>query len=136
MDTCTGAGSRCGRHRRRAEPERFRGRDGCDGFGGHPPDRSRGEGGFKCRDRLALGGNTDREIAFTRHDAGSGAVVSLNAAAVLLHTNARPLFQRVLGGEASPMGAQEFRCLWQERVRQLLIDHAHDAEVIVLRSTR
>jgi len=98
-----------------------------------------GEGGFKGiagrferRHRLAFGTAIDGEIQFTRRDTGRGVVASLNAAAVPLHADARPLFQRVLGGEASPAVAQEFRRLWQERVKQLLIDHADDSEVVLL----
>ncbi|WP_445500672.1 FmdE family protein [Microvirga sp. G4-2] len=97
-----------------------------------------GEGGFKGiagrferRDRLAFGAAIAGEIRFTRRDTGEGVIASLNSAAVPLHADARPLFQRVLGGEASPAEAQEFRRLWQERVRQLL-DHADDPEVVLL----
>jgi hypothetical protein len=98
-----------------------------------------GEGGFtgiagrfERRDRLAFGGDIDGEIQFTRRDTGEGVIASLNAAAVPPHADARPLFQRVLGGETSPAEAQEFRQLWQELVRQLLIDHADDPEVVLL----
>lgn len=98
-----------------------------------------GEGGFKGiagqferRERLAFGGEIDGEIQFARRDTGIAVAASLNAAAVPLHADARPLFQRVLGGEASPAEAREFRRLWQERVRQLLVDHAEDSEVIRL----
>jgi hypothetical protein len=98
-----------------------------------------GEGGFKGiagrferRDRLAFGVGIGGEIQFTRRDTGEGVVASLHAAAGPLHADARPLFQRVLGGEASPAEAQEFRRLWQERVKQLLIDHADDPEVVLL----
>jgi hypothetical protein len=98
-----------------------------------------GEGGFKGiagrferRNRLAFGGAIDGEIEFTRRDTGEGVIASLNAAAVPLHADARPLFQRVLGGEASPAEAQEFRRLWQDRVRQLLLDHADNPDVVLL----
>ncbi len=98
-----------------------------------------GEGGFKGisgrferRDRLAFGDDIDGEIRFTRRDTGEGVVASLNAAAVPLPADARPLFQRVLGNVGSPEEAQEFRRLWQERVRLLLIDHADDPEVVLL----
>lgn len=97
-----------------------------------------GEGGFKGiagrferRDRLKFGGDIDGEIQFTRRDTGEGVVASLNAA-VPLPADARPLFQRVLGNVGPPEEAQEFRRLWQERVRQLLIDHADDPEVVLL----
>ncbi|WP_201861269.1 hypothetical protein [Microvirga soli] len=98
-----------------------------------------GEGGFKGiagrferRDRLAFGSDICGEIQFTRRDTSERIIASLNAAAVPLHANARPLFQRVLGGEASPAEAQEFRRLWQDRVRQLLLDHADDPDVVLL----
>jgi hypothetical protein len=98
-----------------------------------------GEGGFKGiagrferRERLAFGAAIGGEIQFTRRDTGRGVVASLNAAVVPLQADARPLFQRLLGGEASPAEAQEFRRLWQERVRQLLIDCADDPEVVLL----
>jgi len=121
------------------------GQDACEGVAGVMASvatlltGAAGEGGFKGiagrferRDRLAFGGDIDGEIQFTRRDTGEGVIASLNAAAVPLHADARPLFQRVLGGEASPAEAQEFRRLWQERVRQLLIDHADDLEAIRL----
>ena len=98
-----------------------------------------GEGGFKGisrrferRDRLAFGADIDGEVRFTRRDTGSAVAANLNAAVMPPHADARPLFQRVLGGEASAAEAWEFRRLWQERVRQLLIDHADDPEVIRL----
>ncbi len=101
-----------------------------------------GEGGFKGiagrferRDRLAFGMDIDGEIRFRRRDTGSGVVASLNAAAVPPRADARPLLQRVLGGGASPAESQEFRRLWQERVRQFLIGHAGDPDVILLRPT-
>lgn len=89
-------------------------------------------GRFERRDRLSFGGDITGEIRFTRRDTSESVVASLNAAAVPLHADARPLFQRVLGGEASLAEAQEFRRLWQERVRQLLLDHADDPEVVLL----
>jgi hypothetical protein len=99
-----------------------------------------GEGGFKGlagrferRNRLAFGREFDGELRFTRRDTGRAVIATLNAAAVPLSGNARPLFQRVLSGAASPAEAAEFRRCWQERVRQLLIDHADDPAAIVLR---
>jgi hypothetical protein len=99
-----------------------------------------GEGGFKGlagrferRNRLAFDRAFDGELRFTRRDTKSGVVATLNAAAVPLSGNARPLFRRVLSGEACPSEAAEFRRCWQERVRQLLIDHADDPAVIGLR---
>jgi hypothetical protein len=52
---------------------------------------------------------------------------------VPLSGDARPLFQRVLSGEASRSKAAEFGRCRQERVRQVLINHADDPAVIVLR---
>lgn len=99
-----------------------------------------GEGGFKGiagrferRNRLGFGAAIDGEVEFRRRDTGDGVVASMNASAVPLHADARPLLQRVVWDEASLEEAQEFRRLWQERVRQLLVDHADDPEVILLR---
>ncbi|MEE1609889.1 hypothetical protein [Microvirga sp. CF3016] len=90
-------------------------------------------GRFERRDRLSYGADIDGEIQFTRRDTGLAVVASLNAAAVPLHADARSLFQRIVREEVSPGEAREFQRLWQERVRQLLIDHANDTDVILLR---
>jgi hypothetical protein len=100
-----------------------------------------GEGGFKGlagrferRSRLVFWADIDGEIQFVRRDTGAGVVARMNAVAVPLAADARLLLQRVLG--ASPEEAREFRRLWQERVRRLLIDYVADPEVVRLRPLR
>ena len=73
---------------------------------------------------------THGELRYTRLD--SGAVVEV--AADLSHVPGVPrmaeLMRMCLAGQASAAEQGEFRALWQDRVRRLLLDHADDPAVI------
>jgi len=43
-----------------------------------------------------------------------------------------PLIASCLANRATPEEAAEFRQLWQERVRSILLDHGDDPEVFVV----
>lgn len=102
-----------------------------------------GEGGFKGlagrfsrRNLLEFGAGYPMEIRFSRLDNGS----AVDAAADLSTVPAAPemgaLLQRCLGGVADATQQQAFGQLWQERVRRILIDHADDPAVFVVRVVR
>ncbi len=70
------------------------------------------------------------EGAFRLTRVGGGEVAlaaRLDRVPAPVHT--RELLARCLAGEASPAEREEFKTLWQGRVRRLLIDHWDDAEV-------
>jgi hypothetical protein len=46
-----------------------------------------------------------------------------------------PLLQRCLAGIADASERHEFGRLWQDRVRRLLLEHAEDADVFVVRES-
>lgn len=99
-----------------------------------------GEGGFK-----GLGGRFDRrgklffdvdfaaETRFTRLDTGVAVTASVRMQPVPSSPRLWMLLPECSNGRASPDEAAEFRMLWQERVRTLLIDHAEDDSVFSIR---
>lgn len=99
-----------------------------------------GEGGFKgiggqfkrC-ELLAFDADLNAEMRFTRVDTGACAEASADLSRVPMDARVRELLPRCLGGSASPAESGEFRRLWQERVRRLLLDHRDDPAVIRVR---
>jgi hypothetical protein len=90
-------------------------------------------GQFNRRDKLFFGQPlTAGDLRFTRLDTGA----AVEVAARLEHVAADPrmgeLMPACLAGESSAEATALFRTLWQDRVRRLLLDHADDAETIVL----
>lgn len=88
-------------------------------------------GRFDRRDKLFFGQPLQQgTLRFTRLDSG----VSVEVAADLSHVPADPrlgeLMPQCLSGQASAERQQEFRTLWQDRVRRLLLEHADDPLVI------
>jgi hypothetical protein len=90
-------------------------------------------GRFDRRNLMAFDAAQPLDLRFTRVDTG----LSVDAAAHLRHVPAdprmAPLMQRCLSGVASPDEAQDFRTLWQARVRSVLLDHGDDPAVFVIR---
>lgn len=43
-----------------------------------------------------------------------------------------PLLQRLLAGERDTVVAEVFATLWQDRVRQILVDHFDDPQTVKL----
>ena len=43
-----------------------------------------------------------------------------------------PLLQRLLAGERDTVMAEVFATLWQDRVRQILVDHFEDPQAVLL----
>jgi hypothetical protein len=100
-----------------------------------------GEGGFK-----GIGGRFDRrgklyfdadcaaDIRFTRLDTGDSIEASVNTQPVPASPRIWELLPQCCNGSASAEEASEFRDLWQERVRALLLDHAEDDHVFSIKS--
>lgn len=89
-------------------------------------------GRFDRRDRLFFAVEMPGEIRFTRLDTNQG----VNAAANLQRVPASPrmpeLIASCLSNRATPAEIAEFRLLWQERVRSVLLEHGDDQEVFVI----
>ncbi len=96
-----------------------------------------GEGGFKGlggaqsrRDLLRYGVALDAEVRITRVDTGAAVLLDYRPEAVPPDAALAPLMARVIGGVADDEERAGFARLWQERVRRILLDHAHDAALI------
>lgn len=90
-------------------------------------------GRFDRRNLLFFDAEVGGEIRFTRADSGAAVDVAANLGRVPGDPRMRELMGMCLGGVASDEQKREFGRLWQARVRALLIDHADDPEVIVVR---
>jgi len=95
-----------------------------------------GEGGFKGigghfdrRGKLSFDADCAAEIRFTRLDTGAAVETSVNTQPVPASPRLWELLPRCCNGSASAEEVAEFRGLWQERVRALLLDHAEDDQV-------
>jgi hypothetical protein len=99
-----------------------------------------GDGGFKgiaghFSRRNLLGfeeAGLTGEIRFTRRDNGWRLGATLHLEQVPADPRLAPLLQRLLAGERDPAVAKLFASLWQQRVQQILIDHADDATLVSL----
>lgn len=90
-------------------------------------------GRFDRRHLLGFEAELPLDIRYTRTDTGA----RVEAAAHLRHVPAdpamAPLMQRCMKREASGEDARRFARLWQDRVRRVLLDHAADPEVFIIR---
>lgn len=86
-------------------------------------------GRFNRCNKLFFAVEMPGEIRFTRLDTNQ----TVNTVANLQRVPASPrmpaLIASCLGGSATPDEAAEFRQLWQDRVRRILLDHGDDPEV-------
>ncbi|AIP67015.1 hypothetical protein [Burkholderia thailandensis] len=89
-------------------------------------------GRFDRRRLLAFGEPMPGQLRFTRVDTEASVGVSARLDRVPGDPRIADLLPRCLAMTASPDEATLFRELWQARVRRLLLDHADDADVIVL----
>jgi hypothetical protein len=96
--------------------------NGFKGIGGH----------FDRRDHLFFATGIPGEIRFTRLDIGQSVQVESN----LQHVPGSPRVSDLIAGcirkTASPEEITEFRQLWQDRVRRILLEHRDDPAVFVL----
>lgn len=80
---------------------------------------------------LRYGGGDLRALAaFRRIDSGDTVHVGLNLAAVPPAAHLRSLMERALAGDASAEERAAFASAWQDRVRQLLLEHADDPALV------
>lgn len=98
-----------------------------------------GEGGFHGiggrfdrRDLLAFGTDAPGQVRMSRLDTGAAVSVTVRADLVPGDPRMRQLLPRCVTGAATPDEAAQFRALWQDRVRRLLVDHADDPQVVVV----
>lgn len=99
-----------------------------------------GDGGFKGlggrlgrRNLLAYGVDLDAEVRYTRVDTGASVLVDYHPERVPPLPEMPPLMARVVGGTADAQERETFGQLWQERVRGILVDHAQDPQLVVVR---
>lgn len=99
-----------------------------------------GEGGFKGiggrferRERLFFAEQITGEMRFTRLDSGQAVQVNINLQSVPASPRLPRLMAGCLANSATPEEVAEFRQLWQERVRTLLLEHGNDPEVFMVR---
>lgn len=99
-----------------------------------------GEGGFKGlggrfsrRGMLAYGAAITAELRLTRLDKGNWVMLDYHPERVPPAPEMPALMARVVGGTALAEEQETFARLWQDRVRRILLDHAHDPALVVTR---
>lgn len=90
-------------------------------------------GRFDRRNLLHFNAEVLGEIRFARGDTGTAVDVSARLDSIPADPRMRELMGACIAGEANEEERREFGRLWQERVRAILIDHAEDPAVIVVR---
>ena len=90
-------------------------------------------GNFSRRNLLRFDSDLPGEVRFTRQDNGDSLSAELQLAHIPPDPRMAPLLQRLLAGERDAVMAEVFATLWQDRVRQILVDHFHDPETVLLR---
>lgn len=100
-----------------------------------------GDGGFKGlggrhvrRGLLSFGVPMSGVMRFTRMDTGLSVEVSHDMRSVPSPSQLRAQMGAALGPQADPGKVEEFGQTWQAWVRDILINHADDAEVVTLHS--
>lgn len=89
-------------------------------------------GAFDRRDKLFFAAEIASDIRFTRLDTGKIVETAVNMQPVPASPRIWELLPKCRNGSASVAETSEFRQLWQERVRALLLDHAEDAQVFAI----
>lgn len=95
------------------------------GFGGVGPGHR-----FSRRNLLHYDADITGSLALRRRDNGAGMQVNCHPALVPPDAAMQTLMPKAIGGQATPAEQQQFAALWQARVRAMLIDHAHDPQLI------
>lgn len=98
------------------------GDNGFKGIGGH----------FDRRDHLFFSAGIEGEIRFTRLDTNQSVLVEANLQHVPASPRAPALIASCIRNTATPDEVAEFRQLWQDRVRRVLLEHGNDPAVFVL----
>jgi hypothetical protein len=90
-------------------------------------------GQFNRRDKLFFAQPLAHgTLRFTRLDTGTAVEVVADLSRVPGDPRVGKLMPLCLSGQATTAQQAEFRALWQDRVRRLLLDHADDPQVIRL----
>lgn len=90
-------------------------------------------GRFDRRGLLFFGVDFSGQIRFTRVDTGVAVTVSARLDRVPADPRIGPLVSRCASGVGTSDEAALFQSLWQDRVRKLVVEHADDPEIIVVR---
>lgn len=94
------------------------------------------DGGFKGiagrhvrRDMQHFDCDLPLQIRFTRLDSGAAVDAAADLSGVPADPAMGPLLQLCIAGRADPAQRRKFADLWQQRVRQILVDHADDTRM-------
>jgi len=91
-------------------------------------------GQFVRRGLLRFNVPIETELRFTRTDTGQSVLAHSHVQEVAGDPQTRRLMQLCLTGQASAEESAEFGSLWQDRVRRILLEHAHDDAVFSIRA--
>jgi len=91
-------------------------------------------GRFDRRDLLFFNATVPEEIRFTRKDTGAAVDVTAHLEHVPGEPHMGELMAACITGRADDATQREFGRLWQERVRRILLEHARDPQVIMVRA--
>jgi len=91
-------------------------------------------GQFVRRGLLRFNMPIETELRFTRTDTGQSVLAQSHVQEVAGDPQTRRLMQLCLTGQASAEESAEFGSLWQDRVRRILLEHAHDDAVFSIRA--
>ncbi|HUH57481.1 MAG TPA: hypothetical protein VL020_03075, partial [Pseudomonadales bacterium] len=89
---------------------------------------------FQRSGRLSFNSPIQGEVRFTRLDTGKKVEVATNLQPVTASPKIRELMPLCVSGQASEEQLKAFGQAWQQRVKKLLLEHADDPQVIVLRA--
>lgn len=89
-------------------------------------------GRFDRRQKMFYAVEMPAEMRFTRLDTNQSVQVSSNLQRIPASPRMPELMGNCLANVATRDEAAEFRHLWQERVRSILLDHGDDPEIFVL----
>lgn len=90
-------------------------------------------GRYDRRNLLFFNADIPGEIRFTRQDTGASVDVLAHLRSVPGDPDTPGLMQRGLHGDATAEENERFGRIWQDRVRRILLEHANDGEVFVIR---
>jgi hypothetical protein len=89
-------------------------------------------GRFDRRQRLYFSVEISGEMRFTRLDTNRSVQVSVNLQQVPASRHLSLLMAKCLSNTANQTETAEFRQLWQERVRRILLEHGNDPAVFIV----
>ena len=99
-------------------------RDGFKGLGGR----------FDRRGLLEFGMGNDATMRLERPETGKAVEMTYSTAGIPADPEMGVLLQRSLSGAGDAGDASRFAELWQDRVRRILVEHADDEDMIIVRS--